>query len=148
MPHGKININTNINAEAFAFIHGYLDAKVENFAEGMGIPKSVLARWVSDVLSPSRAGHDAGVSALRGGGAEGVDELPQAQVAHGSRRHAQDPDRERAAKSRRGIKAYWARMTAEERRAEIERRMRVHRRNLRAKAKAKTKTGAQEREVA
>lgn len=102
------------NGEAIAYLHGYIAAKLDAFAESSGIPKAQLAARLGALLLGAAdrevLGSDHPVSSVRRKTAKGDQAARAVEMAVGAPRGP----------SKSG---YWSRMTEAERSAEVGRRL-------------------------
>lgn len=125
MKHGKITSNQ------ISYLHGYFEAKIEGFAKSADVPADELALRVGSVLYSASGGSVLGNRSNRvqrmSRAPASVSQGKRGEVAVGSRSRnygasVKAPSGKRKESS---IKAYWARMTPEQRKEEVIRRQAV-----------------------
>jgi hypothetical protein len=136
---------------SLAYIHGRLEAQIEIFATALGVPTVELAQRMGSLLSPPARGPllgtDHRMPDLRQASTQGnrvSRPLALAGRTHG-RSARQSSSHARSVKTA-GPKNYWDKLTAEERAAEMARRVRKRKtKTTRAAKAAKKKTTNQKR---
>lgn len=116
MKHGSKALDVSI-----AYIHGRLEAEVESFASSLGITSQELTRRVGILLLGQGVGSGNSVPTVRVQTTTDSETVEQmARRSSASKRRAQKHPTH--AKPFKGVKGYWAKMTAGQRSAEMNRR--------------------------
>jgi hypothetical protein len=126
-------MNVRDEEKALAYLHGRLEAQLEAFATSWGIPITELTARLATLLLTTASRRELGandtVSTLLRATAEGNPTVESMAMDGNSHRIARGKRAQSAIKKPSKMRAYWAAMTKEQRRAEIMRRMKKARLN-------------------
>jgi hypothetical protein len=110
-----------------AYIHGRIEAQLEAYAQSLGLPAAQLTSRMGTLLLGTQNGEvmgpARGVPKLRSEAAKGGEAMEPMAVAGSPRRRASGSS-----------KAYWAKMTPEQRSKEMQRRTKKRLATIKAKA--------------
>jgi len=122
---GRINENESL-AVQIAYIHGRIEAQLEAFAQSLGLPTADLTGRMGSLLLYPQGGEIVGlargVPKLRSKTAAGSKAVEPMAVVSGSRSGASG-----------NAKSYWAKMTPEQRSAEMRKRYKKRLATIKAK---------------
>lgn len=129
MKRGPKLYGSNSIDSALGYLHGRIEKELEQFAIATGTPFAVVAQRISELLHPLGQGFTSEVSHMRSITAGNGAAVAALEVVDYSRDHEAPPDGTGKVQNNRGqgsgAKAYWARMTPEERAKEMQRRARL-----------------------